>query len=60
MAHCTYSVLKKNKNDDLEDDTELDYNFIITAICPVNLRIDGLVYNEGSQRDRKKRQTVTE
>ena len=53
-AHCTYSVLKKNKNDDLEDDTELDYNFIITAICPVNLRIDGLVYNEETNEIAKK------
>lgn len=53
-AHCTYSVLKKNKNDDLEDDTELDYNFIITAICPVNLRIDGLVYNEATNEIAKK------
>ncbi|MDE6148699.1 MAG: DUF4317 domain-containing protein [Ruminococcus sp.] len=53
-AHCTYSVLKKNKNDDFEDDTELDYNFIITAVCPVNLRIDGLVYNEESNEIEKK------
>lgn len=45
-AHCTYNVLKKNKNDEFNDDIDLDYNFIITAICPVNLRIDGLVYNE--------------
>lgn len=53
-AHCTYSVLKKNKNDDFEDDASLDYSFIITAICPVELRIDGLVYNDESSRIEKK------
>ena len=45
MAHCTYSVLKKNKMDEFEDEADTDYNFIVTALCPVNLRIDGLVYD---------------
>lgn len=53
-AYCTYSVLKKNKNDDFVEDADLDYNFIITAICPVNLRIDGLVYNEETNEIAKK------
>lgn len=53
-AYCTYSVLKKNKNDDFGEDADLDYNFIITAICPVNLRIDGLVYNEETNEIAKK------
>ena len=53
-AHCTYSVIKKNKNDDLEEDSDIDYNFLITAICPVNLRIDGLIYNEESNSIAKK------
>ena len=53
-AHCTYSVLKKNKMGDMEDDTSLDYNFIITAICPVELRIDGLIYNDEDSRIEKK------
>ena len=45
-AHCTYNVLRKNKNEEYGEDADLEYNFIITAICPVNLRIDGLVYND--------------
>jgi hypothetical protein len=53
-AHCTYSVLKKNRNDDLDEEAELDYNFLITAICPVDLRIDGLIYNDDSQKIEKK------
>ena len=47
-AHCTYSVLNKTKNDELTDDaeSEIDYNFIITAICPVELRYDGLIFSD--------------
>lgn len=54
-AHCTYSVLKKNKMDDLEEDSNsLDYNFILTAICPVDLRFDGLIFSDENQKIEKK------
>lgn len=53
-AHCTYSVLSKNKAGDLDEEADTDYNFIITAICPVNLRIDGLIYNEENNSIAKK------
>lgn len=53
-AHCTYSVLKKNRNDDFEDDAEMDYNFLITAICPVELRIDGLIFSDENKKIEKK------
>lgn len=43
-AHCTYTVLRKN------DDDKFDYNFIITAICPVTLRVDGLIIYEDEIR----------
>ena len=47
-AYCTYSVLKKTRNDELTDDaeSEYDYCFIITAICPVELRYDGLIFSD--------------
>ena len=45
-AHCTYNVLKKNKNDDFDEEADLEYNFIITAICPVNIRMDGLIFDD--------------
>jgi len=47
-AACTYSVLKKTGNDELTDDaeSEIDYNFIITAVCPVELRYDGLIFSD--------------
>ncbi|MBR4555475.1 MAG: DUF4317 domain-containing protein [Ruminococcus sp.] len=55
-AHCTYSVLNKNKNDELTDDaeSEIDYNFIITAICPVDLRYDGLIFSDEQEAIVKK------
>ncbi len=57
-AHCTYTALKKkSKNIRLEEidaEPSLDYNFLITAFCPIDLRIDGLVYNDGSGRIEKK------
>lgn len=53
-AYCQYSVLKKNKNDEDLDDSDLDYNFIITAICPVDLRVDGLVFNDEKEIEKKK------
>lgn len=54
VAYCTYAVISKNKN--LESDIESDnnYNFLITAICPVNLRIDGLIYDEQTNSIAKK------
>ena len=54
VAHCTYAVISKNKN--LESDIESDnnYNFLLTAVCPVNLRIDGLIYDEQSNSVVKK------
>ncbi|MBR1738989.1 MAG: DUF4317 domain-containing protein [Ruminococcus sp.] len=53
-AHCTYSVLNKNKMGELEEEADSDYNFLITAICPVELRIDGLIYNEETNAIAKK------
>ncbi|MGN1416396.1 MAG: DUF4317 domain-containing protein [Oscillospiraceae bacterium] len=57
MAHCTYNVMTKDKNDDI---TELDdnvYNFIITALCPMNTNTDGLFYNSDSNTIEKKDNT---
>ena len=54
MAHCTYSCAEKNKMDEFEDEADTDYNFIVTALCPVNLRIDGLVYDEQDNSIAKK------
>ena len=54
-AHCTYSIFAKNKNDDMDmDESEINYNFIITAISPVNTRFDGLIYDDESNSIIKK------
>ena len=53
-AHCTYSVLNKNKAGDFDEEADTDYNFLITAICPVDLRIDGLIYDEALNAIAKK------
>ncbi len=44
-AHCTYTVFKKSRNGEKDPYQSYDYSFIITAVCPVSLRIDGLIYN---------------
>lgn len=53
-AHCTYSVFVKNKNDELSEESEMNYNFIVTAISPVNTRFDGLIYDDESNSIMKK------
>lgn len=46
LAHCTYTVFNKTKSDDINPYDSLDYSFLVAAVCPVELRIDGLIYNE--------------
>lgn len=56
-AHCCYSIRKKNRNDDFDGDASEEYNFIITAICPVNTGDDGLFINEEDNSIQKKSNT---
>lgn len=54
-AHCTYSIMKKNKNDDDDaDNITEEYNFIITAFCPANTSDVGLFFDEESGTVMKK------
>ena len=46
IGYCSYSVFKKSKDGESLDDSDHNYNFIVTAVCPVEIRIDGLVYDE--------------
>ncbi|MBE6852632.1 MAG: DUF4317 family protein [Ruminococcus sp.] len=57
-AHCTYSIKKKNKNDedDLDNISE-EYNFIVTAVCPANTNDVGLFYDEETGTILKKTNT---
>ena len=54
---CTYSVPKKSKNDERLDDTDNDYSFIVTALCPANTGDDGLFYDKAQQVISKKLNT---
>ena len=46
IGYCSYSVFKKSRDGESLDDSDHNYNFIVTAVCPVEIRIDGLVYDE--------------
>ena len=46
IGHCTYTVFNKTRNDEINPYDSLDYSFLVTAICPVEVRVDGLIYNE--------------
>ena len=48
IAGCEYEVYSKET-----DDTE-DFNFLIAAICPINVRIDGLIFDNQSKAIIKK------
>lgn len=54
-AYCTYSVRKKNKNDDIDDDlNEEMYNYILTAICPATTGTDGFIFDRTDNEILKK------
>ena len=46
IGHCTYTVFNKNRNDEINPYDSVEYSFLVTAICPVEVRVDGLIYNE--------------
>lgn len=46
VGSCTYSVHKKNKLGEKTESSDTDYNFIVCAVCPVELREEGLIYDE--------------
>lgn len=54
IGHCTYTAFKKSKSDEIDKYQSQEYHFLVTAICPVELRADGLVYNEDDNAIEKK------
>ena len=57
-AYCTYSVRKKNKNDEYDDinDDEL-YEYLLTAICPASTGSDGFIFDREDNEILKKLNT---
>lgn len=54
IGHCTYTVFQKSKNDEVDPYQSNEYKFLIAAICPVEVREDGLIYNEDDNAIEKK------
>jgi len=43
-AYCSYTVRRKNKNDDFSGEDEI-YKYILTALCPADTGTDGFVFD---------------
>ena len=54
IGHCTYTVFQKSKSDEIDPYQSQEYRFLVAAICPVEVRIDGLIYNESENAIEKK------
>jgi hypothetical protein len=46
IAECTYTVYEKNRNDERNKFDSHEYRFLIAAVCSVESRVDGLIYDE--------------
>jgi len=46
IAECVYTVFEKTKSGERNKFDSHDYRFLIAAICPVESRVDGLIYDE--------------
>jgi hypothetical protein len=56
-AHCTYSVPALQKSGEAGLSNDLEYSFIITAICPVSAEAAGLVFDTAAESLVKKSDT---
>ncbi len=54
---CSYSIMTKDKNDEDSDNAFDEYNFVITAVCPVNTGDSGLIYDSETESLVKKLNT---
>ncbi len=57
IGYCSYSIASKDKNDDTYDSADYEYNFIVTAICPVSTGDDGLMFDSENNAIVKKANT---
>ena len=53
-AYCTYTIRKKDKNDEFAEGEDEMYRYILTAICPVNTSKDGFVFDSVDNEITKK------
>lgn len=45
IGHCSYSIMSRDKNDDMLGSAAEEYNFIVCAICPAQMSDDGLIFD---------------
>lgn len=53
-AYCSYTIRRKDKNDEFADGEDDIYRYLLTAICPVNTGSDGFVFNSFNNEITKK------
>lgn len=46
ITHSSYTVFKKTKADEEDPYNNFDFSFMNVCLCPVEIRIDGLIYDE--------------
>lgn len=56
-SYCTYTVRRKDKNDEFADGEDEIYRYLLTAICPVNTSSDGFVFDSFNNEITKKLNT---
>lgn len=56
-AHCTYTLFNRDKNEEKMEIADTDFNFLITAICSVELGDDVLIFDDEKQSIYKKHNT---
>ena len=57
LAHCSYSMMIKDKNDDSIGESDSEFNFCVVSVCPMNTNTDGLYYNSDDNAICKKNNT---
>ncbi|MBR2283551.1 MAG: DUF4317 domain-containing protein [Ruminococcus sp.] len=53
-AYCSYTIRRKNKNDEYAEGEDEIFRYILTAICPVNTGSDGFFFDSDSNEISKK------
>ena len=46
IAQCSYTVFAKDKSGEKNHYNDYEYRFLQCAVCPVEARVDGLIYDE--------------
>lgn len=54
MAYCSYTIRKKDKNDEFAEGEDEIYRYLLTAICPVSTSSDGFVFDSFNNEITKK------